>query len=150
MTASPGVGKTHLAVSLGLKAIEAGYRVLFTTAASLIEKLTKAHAAAARARPSRRRLCTRFAFKPYACATAATDAPGSPHSLSTFALSSSLWRRRFAPLECMGVHLAKLGGHHRLCPAGDFKVRRPAAYPFHGNLDILVAAEEQPVAFDPC
>ena len=29
----PGVGKTHLAVSLGLKAIEAGYRVLFTTAA---------------------------------------------------------------------------------------------------------------------
>jgi DNA replication protein DnaC/transposase len=40
----PGVGKTHLAVSLGLKAIEAGYRVLFTTAANLIEKLTKAHA----------------------------------------------------------------------------------------------------------
>jgi len=40
----PGVGKTHLAVSLGLKAIEAGYRVLFTTAAALIEKLTKAHA----------------------------------------------------------------------------------------------------------
>jgi hypothetical protein len=39
----PGVGKTHLAVSLGLKAIEAGYRVLFTTAATLIEKLTKAH-----------------------------------------------------------------------------------------------------------
>jgi len=40
----PGVGKTHLAVSLGLKAIGAGYRVLFTAAASLIEKLTKAHA----------------------------------------------------------------------------------------------------------
>jgi DNA replication protein DnaC len=40
----PGVGKTHLAVSLGLKAIEAGYRVLFTTAAHLIATLTKAHA----------------------------------------------------------------------------------------------------------
>lgn len=40
----PGVGKTHLAVALGLKAIEAGYRVLFTTAASLIASLTKAHA----------------------------------------------------------------------------------------------------------
>lgn len=40
----PGVGKTHLAVSLGLKAIEAGYRVLFTTAANLIAALTKAHA----------------------------------------------------------------------------------------------------------
>jgi DNA replication protein DnaC len=40
----PGVGKTHLAVSLGLKAIESGYRVLFTTAAHLIAVLTKAHA----------------------------------------------------------------------------------------------------------
>lgn len=40
----PGVGKTHLAVSLGLKAIEAGYRVLFTTAANLITVLTRAHA----------------------------------------------------------------------------------------------------------
>ena len=38
----PGVGKTHFAVSLGLKAIEAGYRVLFTTAAHLIAALTKA------------------------------------------------------------------------------------------------------------
>jgi DNA replication protein DnaC len=40
----PGVGKTHLAVSLGLKAIEGGYRVFFTTAAHLITVLTKAHA----------------------------------------------------------------------------------------------------------
>jgi DNA replication protein DnaC len=38
----PGVGKTHLAVGLGLKAIEHGYRVLFTTAAVLIAALTKA------------------------------------------------------------------------------------------------------------
>jgi len=38
----PGVGKTHLAVGLGLKAIEHGYRVLFTTAAALITKLTAA------------------------------------------------------------------------------------------------------------
>ena len=38
----PGVGKTHLAVSLGLKAIEAGYRVLFSSAANLIATLTKA------------------------------------------------------------------------------------------------------------
>ena len=40
----PGVGKTHLAVSLGLKAIEAGYRVLFTSAANRIGTLTRAHA----------------------------------------------------------------------------------------------------------
>jgi DNA replication protein DnaC len=40
----PGVGKTHLGVALGLKAIEAGYRVLFSTAAQLIAQLTKAHA----------------------------------------------------------------------------------------------------------
>jgi DNA replication protein DnaC len=38
----PGVGKTHLAVALELKAIEHGYRVLFTTAAALITSLTRA------------------------------------------------------------------------------------------------------------
>jgi DNA replication protein DnaC len=38
----PGVGKTHLAVGLGLKAIEHGYRVLFTTATALITSLTRA------------------------------------------------------------------------------------------------------------
>lgn len=38
----PGVGKTHLAVGLGLKAIECGYRVLFTTAANMIATLTRA------------------------------------------------------------------------------------------------------------
>jgi DNA replication protein DnaC len=39
---APGVGKSHLAVGLGLKAIERGYRVLFTTAADLITALTRA------------------------------------------------------------------------------------------------------------
>lgn len=38
----PGVGKTHLAVGLGLKAIEHGYRVLFTTAAAMMTILTRA------------------------------------------------------------------------------------------------------------
>lgn len=38
----PGVGKTHLAVGLGVKAIQHGYRVLFTTAAAMISTLTKA------------------------------------------------------------------------------------------------------------
>jgi DNA replication protein DnaC len=38
----PGVGKTHLAVGLGLKAIQHGYRVLFTTAATMLATLTKA------------------------------------------------------------------------------------------------------------
>ncbi len=42
----PGVGKSHLSVALGLKAIEAGYRVLFTSAANLIATLTRAHAEA--------------------------------------------------------------------------------------------------------
>jgi DNA replication protein DnaC len=40
----PGVGKTHLAVSLGIKAVESGYRVLFSTAAHLITTLSRAHA----------------------------------------------------------------------------------------------------------
>lgn len=38
----PGVGKTHLAVALGLKAIQQGYRILFTTAAALISTLSRA------------------------------------------------------------------------------------------------------------
>lgn len=38
----PGVGKTHLAVGLGIKAIEHGYRVLFTTAAAMIATLIRA------------------------------------------------------------------------------------------------------------
>ena len=35
----PGVGKTHLAIGLGLKAIDAGYKVSFNTALSLMETL---------------------------------------------------------------------------------------------------------------
>jgi DNA replication protein DnaC len=35
----PGTGKTHLAIALSLKAIDAGYKVLFTTALELIEML---------------------------------------------------------------------------------------------------------------
>ncbi len=38
----PGVGKTHLSVGLGIKAIEHGYRVLFGTAAAMIAILTRA------------------------------------------------------------------------------------------------------------
>ncbi|MGH2621258.1 MAG: IS21-like element helper ATPase IstB [Anaerolineales bacterium] len=38
----PGVGKTHLAVGLGLKAIQHGYRVLFSTAAAMIANLARA------------------------------------------------------------------------------------------------------------
>jgi DNA replication protein DnaC len=38
----PGVGKSHLAIGLGLKAIEWGYRVLCTTAAAMIATLTRA------------------------------------------------------------------------------------------------------------
>jgi len=38
----PGVGKTHLAVALGLKAIQQGYRTLFTSATALMTTLAKA------------------------------------------------------------------------------------------------------------
>lgn len=40
----PGVGKTHLAVGLGRKAIEAGYSTLFVQATHLVAALSKAHA----------------------------------------------------------------------------------------------------------
>jgi DNA replication protein DnaC len=38
----PGVGKTHLAIGLGVKAVENGYSVLFLTLEALITRLTKA------------------------------------------------------------------------------------------------------------
>ena len=39
----PGVGKTHLAIALGIAATEAGYRTYFTTAADLVAALAAAH-----------------------------------------------------------------------------------------------------------
>ncbi len=41
----PGVGKTHLAIGLGIKAIQAGHSVLFDTATNWISRLTTAHTA---------------------------------------------------------------------------------------------------------
>ena len=38
----PGVGKTHLAIALGVKAVEAGYSVLFLTLEQLMTRLLKA------------------------------------------------------------------------------------------------------------
>ena len=38
----PGVGKTHLGVALGVKAVEAGYSVLFLTLETLMTRLLKA------------------------------------------------------------------------------------------------------------
>lgn len=38
----PGVGKTHLAVALGVKAVEAGYSVVFHTLETLMTRLTRA------------------------------------------------------------------------------------------------------------
>jgi DNA replication protein DnaC len=40
----PGVGKTHLAIALGLRAIEQGYGVYFVRAHQLLEDLTRAQA----------------------------------------------------------------------------------------------------------
>jgi DNA replication protein DnaC len=38
----PGVGKTHLAIALGVKAVEDGHKVLFLSLESMITRLTKA------------------------------------------------------------------------------------------------------------
>jgi DNA replication protein DnaC len=40
----PGVGKTHLATAVGVKAVERGYKVFFTTALTLVESLDLAEA----------------------------------------------------------------------------------------------------------
>lgn len=41
---APGVGKTHLAISLSIKAIESGYKVYFSTIQNLIEEIDIAEA----------------------------------------------------------------------------------------------------------
>jgi hypothetical protein len=38
----PDVGKTHLAIALGIEAVRAGFRVQFANASALIERLAKA------------------------------------------------------------------------------------------------------------
>lgn len=38
----PGVGKTHLAIALGIEAVKAGFRVNFANASVLVERLAKA------------------------------------------------------------------------------------------------------------
>jgi DNA replication protein DnaC len=40
----PGTGKTHLAIGLGVRACQAGHRVLFATAAGWVARLADAHA----------------------------------------------------------------------------------------------------------
>jgi DNA replication protein DnaC len=40
----PGTGKTHLAIGLGVRACQAGHRVLFATAAEWVARLAEAHA----------------------------------------------------------------------------------------------------------
>ena len=41
----PGTGKTHLAIGLGIKAAQAGHRVLFATATEWVTRLQTAHSA---------------------------------------------------------------------------------------------------------
>ena len=40
----PGTGKTHLAIGLGIRACQAGHRVLFATAVQWVARLAEAHA----------------------------------------------------------------------------------------------------------
>lgn len=54
----PGVGKTHLAIGLGIKAIHAGHRVLFDTATNWVTRLRTAHEAARL--PTELRLLNRY------------------------------------------------------------------------------------------
>src|ERR671912_2710137 len=39
----PGTGKTHLATGLGIRACQAGHRVLFATASQWVDRLAEAH-----------------------------------------------------------------------------------------------------------
>ena len=62
----------------------------------------------------RRHLCTRLALSPCACATAATDAPGSAHAASTRAFNSSACRRLGALVPVCMVSTFEISEHlHR-------------------------------------
>lgn len=50
----PGTGKTHLSIALGIRACQAGHRVLFATAAGWVTRLAGAHAAGQLERELRR------------------------------------------------------------------------------------------------
>jgi DNA replication protein DnaC len=39
----PGTGKTHLAIGIGIRACQAGHRVLFATASEWVDRLAEAH-----------------------------------------------------------------------------------------------------------
>jgi len=39
----PGTGKTHLAIGLGIRACQAGHRVMFATASQWVDRLAEAH-----------------------------------------------------------------------------------------------------------
>jgi len=56
----PGVGKTHLAIGLGIKAVHAGHRVLFDTATNWVTRLRTAHDQARL--PGELRLLNRYAM----------------------------------------------------------------------------------------
>ena len=43
MTGNPGTGKTHTAIGLGIRACEAGYRVLYTTVPYLVTELKESN-----------------------------------------------------------------------------------------------------------
>ena len=43
LTGNPGTGKTHTAIGLGIRACEAGYKVLFTTIPYLVTELKESH-----------------------------------------------------------------------------------------------------------
>lgn len=45
MTGNPGTGKTHTAIGLGIRACEAGYKVLFTTVPLLVTQLKECNSA---------------------------------------------------------------------------------------------------------
>ncbi|SDH80355.1 IstB-like ATP binding protein, partial [Nitrosomonas sp. Nm132] len=54
----PGVGKTHLAIGIGLKAIDAGYKVCFTTAQNTSYKSIRRGLVFLRALSSSERICS--------------------------------------------------------------------------------------------
>ena len=77
----PGTGKTHLAIGLGIKAAQAGHRVLFATATEWVTRLQAAHSATSGCSSSTRSATSPSSKTPRPCSShSCPHATNTPHS----------------------------------------------------------------------
>jgi DNA replication protein DnaC len=90
----PGVGKTHLAIALGIAATEVGYRTYFTSASDMVSSLQSAHLEGL----SRYRMRT-YTWPSVLVIDVSATCPSTRHPRTGFSKSSVVATRR--PQSCL-------------------------------------------------